>query len=117
MENTLKLESIFAKPKEVTGAEIAFGGNMRELLPPYNELPENFRRMRGYWADLTTKAFFEGLSKKDIPEPKDGIDKGMALAHIKACLVSFEPKHEHKTAGVAYLFSLWFKMPEAKHER
>jgi hypothetical protein len=29
--------------------------------------------------------------------------------HLKAIMGSFQPKHEHKTAGVAYLMSLWFE--------
>jgi hypothetical protein len=44
-----------------------------------------------------------------------------AMRHVQYCMRSFEPKHEHKEAGCAYLLSLWFddiewtvKTPEAK---
>jgi len=36
------------------------------------------------------------------------IDSQLAWRHIMTCLKSFEPKHEHKMAGVGYLLSLWF---------
>ena len=73
---------MFEKPKEVTGMDCAFG-------------PRN------------------GLDvEKDLPpiKPiKQGISLSLALRHLGACLSSWEPKHEHKTAGVAYLMSLWFE--------
>ena len=40
---------------------------------------------------------------------KDGVDNKKAMAAISAILRSFDPKHEHKEAGVAYLFSEWFE--------
>jgi hypothetical protein len=40
---------------------------------------------------------------------KDGINRKDALLHAITVLTSFEPKHEHKIAAVAYLMFLWFK--------
>ena len=37
------------------------------------------------------------------------IDPEAVNRHTRACLRSFEPRHEHKIAGVAYLLSLWFR--------
>jgi hypothetical protein len=53
--------------------------------------------------------FFSGLPKGTVFVPHEGIDPAKAMRHLRAILGSFEPKHEHKEAGVAYLMSQWFK--------
>jgi hypothetical protein len=96
------------KPIEVTGLEIAFGGDMKKLLPPLNEIPEEFKRGRTKWNDIVSTWFFRGL--KNIKcKPKEGIDEKAALQHVRAIMASWEPKHEHKEAGCAYLLSEWFE--------
>lgn len=102
---------MFEKPKEVSGMDCAFGPRkIKELLPDYKDVPEEFKQYGNKWASLVSKWFFSGLDvKKDLPPIKQGIDLNMALRHLGACLSSWEPKHEHKTAGVAYLMSLWFE--------
>ncbi len=103
----------WSKPNEnITGLDVAFGPkNLSDFLPSMDSIPEEFHSWNNPWHDLVSKWFFEGL--KDKPHAKDGIDQRKALAHIKAILGSFEPKHEHKTAGCAYLMSLWFEAPIA----
>lgn len=93
------------KPTEVSQVDMAFGaaGNLSKYLPDMKEIPENIDRK---WMKLTSKWFFRGLNGDFVP--KDGIDKNVALRHLKTILGSFEPKHQHKEAGVAYLMSLWF---------
>jgi len=88
-------------------------GNIKHL-PPMNEIPKCFsmgsntfqNRFIGQW-------FFRGLTATDIAKliPKQGVDKEKALIAIVAILRSFEPKHEHKEAGCAYLLSEWFETP------
>jgi hypothetical protein len=41
-------------------------------------------------------------------KPKEGVDVDKALRHIQAIMRSYQPKHEHKEAAVAYLLSQWF---------
>jgi hypothetical protein len=36
------------------------------------------------------------------------VDGELAIRHLQVIQASFEPKHEHKEAAVAYLASLWF---------
>lgn len=80
-----------------------------ELLPPYDEIPEEFRRFPGTkWHKLFSDWFFIGLKSLEL-KPKDGIDREKALKHIKVAMSGFDSKHEHKEAGVAYLMSLWFE--------
>jgi len=97
------------EPQEVTDVELAFGGRIKELLPPYEDLPEEFQRFKTDWNRIISKWFFDGLPKNTNFIAKDGINAEKALRHIAAVLRSFEPKHEHKEAGCAYLLSLWFK--------
>ena len=40
---------------------------------------------------------------------KEEFDKNEVWRHLKACMGSFQPAHEHKVAGVGYLMSLWLK--------
>lgn len=101
------LQERFAQPQPVTKLDLAFGGPIRELMPSYAELPEDFRRERDQFSELVSKWFFSGLDVKKIT-PKDGIDRDAALRHCGAIMCSFEPKHEHKIAGVAWLMSQWF---------
>lgn len=102
------------KPIEVNGIDAAFGGNMKKLLPAWNEIPEEFKHRRNKWVDVVGDWFFCGL-KNCRWTPKEGIDTGRALAHIKAIMASWEPKHEHKEAGCAYLLSEFFE--DVKYDR
>jgi hypothetical protein len=96
------------KPVDVDGIDTAFGGKMAVLLPPRDEIPEEFWRGRTPWNTVVSDWFFSGLRDAKW-KPKKGIDQATALRHLMAILASWEPKHEHKEAGVAYLMSLWFR--------
>ncbi|MGG6309839.1 hypothetical protein [Paenibacillus macerans] len=103
-------------PKYVTEIELASGGDMKKLLPKYEEIPEEFKDMnnRTKWNKFISQWFYSGVENLEI-ERKEGVDPQMALWHIGAILASREPKHEHKMAGCAYLASLWFE--EVSFER
>lgn len=104
------LAELFAKPLPVTDLEMSFAGakEMERILPPYDALPEEFRRERHRYSPLVDEWFFSGLPKGTKFVPVDGIDGNQALRHVRAILGSFSPKHEHKSAGVAFLLSIWF---------
>lgn len=53
-------------------------------------------------------------TKEAGPDPEAGVDRYKALRHIHYILGSWEPKHEHKEAGAAFLFNEWFE--DAKWE-
>lgn len=102
------------KPIKVHDAEIAFGGKMQSLLPAMADIPEEFRKGNSKWNQVVSDWMFSGI--KDCQwKPKEGIDPNEAIRHIKAIMVSFEPKHEHKEAGCAYLLSQFFD--DLKYER
>lgn len=94
-------------PIEVTKLDIAFGGKVDEILPPMSEIPDEFKHADSPWGKWQGEWFFQGL--KQLPTPKDGIDLNLAMENLSCVQGSFQPKHEHKKAGVAYLASLWFK--------
>lgn len=101
----------WAEPVEATDVQVAFAASTRGYLPPKEEIPEEFWRFRGNeWNRLFNQWFYRGLDAP--PRFKPGIDQHKALRHLRICMASFEPKHEHKEAGVAYLLSLWCE-PEA----
>ena len=97
------------KPIKVTGVQMAFGGDAMKLLPPYKEIPKEFTNSntRNKWNKFSSDWFFNGLKNLKVT-PKDGINPEEAIRHLSTILRSFEPKHEHKEAGVAYLASQWF---------
>lgn len=79
------------------------------LLPEIKDIPGGiYPKISQSWLDLQERWFFNGLPNNTVFTCKDGIDLNAALNHLAACQQSFQPKHEHKKAGVAYLMSLWF---------
>jgi hypothetical protein len=117
-------------PKEVTHLNQAFPGRIiGVLLPEKEEIPEEFKNSFSAdspsvssspptpreWCSFVGHWFFHGIRGFTI-QPKKGIALPQALKHLTACMTSFEPKHEHKEAGVAYLCSLWLDGFEKKEE-
>ena len=100
---------------ELSAVDVAFG-NIKHM-PRYETLPEDFKRHSGNdYTKAISSWFFSGA--KGTPDgliiegmrftAKPGVDKAKALAAIRAVLGSFEPKHEHKEAGCAFMLSEWF---------
>ncbi len=98
----------WATPKPVSDAQRAFPARLGPLLPPWDEIPDEFKRSRNTWVEFQAEWMFFGLGKPEF-RLRDGIDGDLAVRHLSTIQRSFEPKHEHKEAAVAYLASLWFK--------
>lgn len=94
-------------PMDVDDLTLAFPASVRKMMPPYEEIPREFRHSSNKWNKLFSDWFFAGIKDLELV-PKDGVDLNKALRHIKAIMGSFEPKHEHKEAAVAFLFNEWF---------
>jgi hypothetical protein len=77
------------------------------LMPAYRDLPDEFRNDRSPYNDLVSQWFFRGLNKSALTA-KPGVDANKAFRHLGMILQDWTPSHEHKTAGAAYLMSLWF---------
>jgi hypothetical protein len=98
----------FSKPQQLSGLDIAFPATVRHLMPAMADIPKEFHRGNTDWNRLQSKWFFQGIDAR-IFQAKPGIDRNHAMGHLQAIQGSFEPKHEHKEAAVAYLMSLWFE--------
>lgn len=98
-------------PKPVDTLSMVFGaaGRLSEYLPAWDEIPDEFKRHSNPWCKKASLLFFEGGK---LPKVKDGVDANVAVRHLQTVLGSFDPKHEHKEAGAAYLLSLWCESPE-----
>lgn len=94
-------------PIDVDKVDMVFGVGTARLMPDYADIPAEFKRAHGKWCDFASTWFFKGLKGASF-EPREGIDPAKALRHLRTIIGSFEPKHEHKEAAVAYLASLWF---------
>ena len=100
----------WSKPTAVDLLTQAFPAGIMSLLPAYEDIPPEFKRTPGtVWNAWQAKWFYRGLQESDLPTPVDGVDLFYAMGHLKTIQGSWEPKHEHKEAAVAYLASLWFK--------
>ena len=102
---------------ELSDADVVFSAS--PPLPAWNDIPEDFRENWSNqdhpWCRIPSKWFFAGGSLQDFGlTPKEGLDQKAAMRAIKACLGSFQPSHEHKIAGVAFMLSEWFDQPDAE---
>lgn len=102
-------------PVEISDVLLAFPAHVvGSLLPKWEDMPEEFRRERSEWCTLVNDWFHCGLKDDKVPKVKPEFDEMLVWRHLKACMGSFEPAHEHKVAGVAYLMSLWMQPIEGK---
>ena len=96
--------------KPLSGDELA-GKSAIEVMPAREDLPQDFRvnwhSDKQEWCRFVSGIFYNG--GKFLSNPKDGINKDDARIHFQHIISSWEPSHEHKTGGAAYLLSLWFK--------
>lgn len=101
----------WSKPIPVSDVMLAFPAIVTgKLLPPVEDIPKEFIN-GNRWTELVNR-HFAGLPVTASLSCKDGVDYTAALRQVSACMASFEPKHEHKIAGVAYLMSLFFGLHE-----
>lgn len=96
--------------KEKSQVEMAFPTRVDDMMPEYKDIPKEFKdqNVRGKWNKVVSDWFFKGL-KNAKWKPNPGVDTEKALRHIGYILGSWEPKHEHKEAGVAFLLNEWFE--------
>lgn len=95
------------KVPEITPLDLAFG--KWDFLPPWEEIPEEFKKGSTPWNKTMERWFHRGLPEGVEFHGKPKVDPKKACQAIQAVLTSYGPKHEHKMAGTAYLCSQWFK--------
>ena len=102
----------WSKPQDIDRITAVFPASVQgKLLPVRPDVPDEFRSQwhsRSHpWCGPVNDWFSNGLDTSRFVA-KEGIDAEKAWRHLGACMRSFEPKHEDKIAGVAWLMSLWF---------
>jgi hypothetical protein len=101
------------KPIPVNDAMYAFPANVvGVMLPEWDDIPKDFQDWNGRnkWIKRADNWFCQGI--ENPPEAQEGFNKKEVYRHLSCCMRSFQPKHEHKIAGVAYLMSLWLTWRE-----
>ncbi|GAB1816077.1 hypothetical protein [Mycobacterium sp. MUNTM1] len=104
---TGKIVDLYARPQVVDDVLLAFPAVLGSLLPPFEAIPADYPHFRE-WLEFQNKWFAGKLPTDCEMQPAEGIDAETAGRHLTAIQKSFEPKHEHKMAAVAWLASRWF---------
>lgn len=97
----------YSQPSDVSRVQQVFPADLGPLLPPVSQIPDEFKGNGGKWVRFAHRWFAEGFPKAGVIRRPD-VDAEKAFVHLSTILGSFEPKHEHKMAAVAWLSSLWF---------
>jgi len=95
------------KPVVLTDNDVVWGDKALDLLPEYDNIPQEFKNGNTKWNKLFNDWFFNGI-KVIAYYPKSGINREDAMREIQCIMKSFSPKHEHKEAGIAYMLSEFF---------
>lgn len=93
----------------ITDLEAAFGTT--RLLPAWDAIPAPFKHHNDY--SRIAEAIFQG---NPVPDMNIAFNAGFSSPDVlpalhkcvRAHLISFEPKHQHKIAGVAFMMSQVF---------
>lgn len=95
--------------KNISPALKAFPGDVTQLMPKWEEIPVQFRAYKGNeWVKFVTSWFFAGWPTDRVLYTREDVDPNEALVHLSTIMRSFQPKHEHKEAAVAWLMSRWY---------
>jgi hypothetical protein len=98
-------------PHPFTDIDLAFPAVVRDHMPPWDQIPDEFKEDRHLAAQTASMWFFNELVQTE-PKPtfstRPGIDDKQAIIHVHVLLSSFEPSHEHKIAAAAMLIDLYF---------
>lgn len=99
----------WSKPVPVDDVTLAFPACViGTLLPPVEDIPSAFLDGTAQpWCGHADRLFASGGVR--VTQCQNIDDPVAVERQINACLRSYEPKHEHKIAGVAYLLSLFYR--------
>lgn len=92
-------------PQEVNDLQMAFGGDVRYLMP---DTVGYERNANPEWERIGSNIFFKGVTEEAKFHPAEDIDPEQAFRHIMVVLRSWSFKHEHKEWAVGLLFKTWF---------
>lgn len=90
----------------ITDLDLAF--STERLLPPWEEIPSEFKRGNVYTELVDALFFGAALPDAEMSFRPGFNDDGAAAAlnrSVRAHLQSYGTKHEHKIAGIGYLIA------------
>lgn len=106
-KEAMELPRDWSVPVAVSTVQFAFPANViGTLLPHAEDIPKEFFG-RNAWTALADSLFAGTVHPDATIAWRPEIDFTVAVRHVGTVLRSFEPKHEHKIAGAAYLLSLF----------
>lgn len=105
--NNVAPTDLYAQPHAVGDVKLAFPAALGELLPPLDIIPADYPH-RQEWLHFQSMWFAGQLPADAQLYAAEGVDAAAAGRHLAAIQGSYEPKHEHKMAAVAWLASRWF---------
>lgn len=94
------------EPKDldsIVEPEVVFGTT--KLLPPLEVIPSEFHDSANLYVQVVTAVFYGWPMPNSTMEFRQGFEQAMVVRTVRAHLASFEPQHQHKIAGVAFLLS------------
>jgi len=114
------------QPHKFSDVDRAFPAHVLEHLPPWEDIPQEYKDDSNPACAVAHRWFsdrlFTGPEAKEKGFPimitKDGIEGGARAVfyHIDTILRSYQPKHEHKIAGIAMLIDQWVRSILRKDE-
>jgi hypothetical protein len=96
---------------EINDMTLAFPAYALDWMPEYDAIPDEFKdrhSREAEWIQIANYWFANGLNDKVEFYAREGVDAKAAFRALQATLGSYQPKHEHKIAAVAYMMSCWF---------
>lgn len=116
----MKVPKKWLVPQEIDDLTKAFPAHVIGSLMPYmHEIPQDFQEetkvSRSWYLFIggwQVRGLGEGTGFVGVilaPAVKEAELGEQAFAHLGTLLRSYEPKHQHKEAAVAWLASLWFE--------
>ena len=96
-------------PRPVSDVDFAFPATViGRYIPDWGQLPKPFQQFTSGYEKLAYHACFHSVELR--PEALiERIEADMASRQLSAVARSFEPRHEHKQAALAFLLSLWLR--------
>ena len=100
------------EPHVFSDMDRAFPARVLDHMPPMAEIPDDIVKGSHKACKVAWRWFFGDLFTKEPLATivgKKGITGEKIFYHLDTVTRSYEPKHEHKEAAVAYMISLWVR--------
>lgn len=110
-ETITLLNDGFDQPQTISDVLFAFPGDVLHLMPEYTIIPAEFCNINHTteWNQFIFHWLMRGnpFDAWDL-HIRPGVDGQLAIRHLATIGRSYQPKHEHKEAAMAWLLSRWF---------